>query len=250
MTHSHKVLITGASGRIGRSAARTFHRQGWLVTGYDRIPGNVGESVVGDLTNLDLLQKAARGARAVIHLAATPDDDDFVTQLLPNNILGLHNILEASRIASVERVVLGSSGQVNWWQQIEGPWPVRTEDPISPRHWYAVTKVAMEAAGMAYAKQFGMTVIAVRFGWCPRTREQVAELETSIHGTNVYLSPRDAGDFLVKAASETVPKGYHLIFASSNPVGHPNLDMTPAKRLLGWWPTDTWPTGALDDVSP
>ncbi len=218
--------------------------------GFDRVPCPVGESIVGDLSNLDSLRNAASGARVVIHLAATPDDDDFVTQLLPNNILGLHNVLEAARVAGVDRVVLGSSGQVNWWQQIEGPWPVRTGDSISPRHWYAVTKVAMEAAGMAYARQFGITVIAVRLGWCPRTRDQVAELGTSLHGTNVYLSPRDAGDFFVNAASAPVPKGYHLIFATSNPVGCPNLDMTPAKDLLGWWPLDTWPTGALEDVAP
>ncbi len=243
-----KVLITGASGRIGRAAARALHGRGWAVVGYDRVPGRIGESVVGDLTDLERLQQAAVGSRVVIHLAATPDDADFMTELLPNNIVGLHHVLEASRMAGVDRIVLGSTGQVNWWQQIGGPWPVRAEDPICPRHWYAVTKVALEAAGMAYARQFGMTVIAVRLGWCPRTRAQTAELETSAHGLNVYLSPRDAGDFFVAAASAPVPQGYHLVFATSNPMETPNLDMEPAKQLLGWWPSDTWPAGSLDDL--
>ena len=37
----------------------------------------------------------------LIHLAATPDDDDFLERLLPNNLVGVYQVLEASRSAGV-----------------------------------------------------------------------------------------------------------------------------------------------------
>ncbi len=34
------------------------------------------------------VRQALEGTSAVVHLAATPDDDDFLTKVLPNNIVG------------------------------------------------------------------------------------------------------------------------------------------------------------------
>ena len=61
-------------------------------------------------TDAPAVSRAAEGVDALIHLAATPDDDDFLTKLLPNNILGAYHVLEAARLAGVRRVVLASSG--------------------------------------------------------------------------------------------------------------------------------------------
>lgn len=243
-------MITGGAGRLGRAAARALTRLGWLVRVYDRVGISVPdqECIVGDLGDTAGLERAFDGVSAVIHLAATPDDDDFETQLLPNNVLGLYHVLEAARLAGVKRVVLASTGQVNWWQQFDGPWPVSVEDPISPRGWYSVTKVAMEAAGQTYARNFGITVIAARLGWCPRTRAQLVELEESFHGPQVYFSPRDAGNFFAAAVHAEVPAGYHLVFAASLPRDHAIFDLVPAKRLLAWEPLDRWPDGAAEDV--
>jgi nucleoside-diphosphate-sugar epimerase len=32
----------------------------------------------------------------VVHLAGTPDDADFASDILPNNVLGMHNLLQAA----------------------------------------------------------------------------------------------------------------------------------------------------------
>ncbi|MEW6306402.1 MAG: NAD(P)-dependent oxidoreductase, partial [Verrucomicrobiota bacterium] len=175
--HSQLVLVTGSAGRLGRAAVKALNAAGWRVRGFDRAPTpGTKDFLVGDLTDFAALQKAAADAAAVIHLAATPDDDDFHTQLLPNNIVGLYNIMEAARLAGVKRMVLASSGQVTWWKHMDGQLPLRLDEPVTPRHWYAVTKVALEAAGRVYARNYGIEVIAVRLGWCPRTREQVEEI--------------------------------------------------------------------------
>ncbi len=236
---------------MGRAAAAALTNAGWRVRGFDlaRTPGPDVESIQASLTDACALTKAAAGASAVIHLAATPDDDDFTSQLLPNNILGVYNVLEAARLAGVKRLVLASSGQVNWWQQLEGPWPIRVEDPMTPRHWYAAAKVFLEAAGRTYARNENASVIAVRLGWCPRSFAQVAELSQSQVGQNVYFSPNDVGRFLTKTVEADVPPGFHLLFASSRPLSKAVLDLEPAKALLGWEPLDQWPAGAKDGIA-
>jgi nucleoside-diphosphate-sugar epimerase len=250
LDRSTPVLITGSAGRLGRVAVAELKRAGWKVRGFDRLAiADTKDCITGDLRDFAALQQAAVGTTAIIHLGASPDDDDFMTRLLPNNIVGLHNALEAARGAGVKRVLLASTGQVNWWQQIEGPWPNRPYDPPTPRHWYAVTKIAAEAAAQAYARNFQMTVLAMRLGWCPRTREQVKEIAALPRGQDVYLSPGDAGRFFVRALEADLPAGAWTIFVASRPVHKIIFDLEPTAQLLGWKPLDQWPQGAEDDLN-
>ena len=72
------------------------------------------------------------------------------------------------------RAILASSGQVVWNQRLTGPWPIGPDVQVSPRYWYAATKVFLEAAGKAFAEaKYIPSVFAIRLGWCPRTPEQV-----------------------------------------------------------------------------
>jgi len=242
------VVVTGSAGRLGRAACRALVARGWPVRALDRMVSPVGESIVADLAERAAVSRALAGAAALLHLAATPDDDDFAARLLPDNLLGLHNVLEEARAADVPRVILASSGQVNDVQQQSGPWPIRAADPLSPRGWYAVTKVALEAAGQIHARVTGHPVLSVRLGWCPRDRAHAAELGASFHGPHCYLSPRDAGTFFVAAVEHPLPPGHHVVFASSRPAEIEMFDLAPARSLLGWEPVDRWPDGALDDL--
>ncbi|MBU6276282.1 MAG: NAD(P)-dependent oxidoreductase [Planctomycetes bacterium] len=245
---SRTVVVTGSAGRLGRAACRELVGRGWQVRALDRRPSPAGESIVADLADMPRLVAAFGGAAALVHLAATPDDDDFAARLLPDNLLGLHNTLEAARAADVPRVVLASSGQVNFIQQQEGPWPIRVGDPLSPRGWYAVTKVALEAAGAIHARVTGRPVISARLGWCPRTRDHAGELAASFHGPHCYLSPRDAGTFFAAAVERPLPAGHHVVFVSSLPAEIAIFDPEPVRGLLGWEPADRWPAGACDDL--
>lgn len=249
-TPRRTVLVTGAAGRLGRATCRELLLRGHLVRAFDRLPAPHGQPIVGDTSDRASIEDSLSGADALIHLAATPDDDDFSTRLLPDNILGLHAIIEAARACATARIVLASSGQVNWTQQLDGPWPVTVASAISPRGWYAVTKVALEAAGFTLARDGRSTVIAARLGWCPRTAAHREELAGSRYGRRVYLSPGDAGRFCAAAATAPVAPGFHLLFATSQPDGEPIFDLEPAARLLAWTPVDRWPAGASDDLTP
>ena len=63
-----RLLITGASGRIGRALAVRLAR-GHQVCGLDRLPSSTAHWV-GDLADRALLQRALQGVDAVVHTAA------------------------------------------------------------------------------------------------------------------------------------------------------------------------------------
>jgi len=243
------VLVTGSAGRIGQAVVRELKSRTYSVRGFDLVPTPYADqSIVGDLADLDSVRKACAGTKTIIHLAATPDDDDFMTRLLPSNIVGVYNILESARRAEVRRVVLASSGQVVWWQRRRGPWPIGVAAAPSPRGWYAAAKVFLEAAGRVYAESHAMSVIAVRLGWCPRTPEQARELSHELWAQNVYLSPGDAGRFFACCVEAPADVRFSLVYACSKPIRALVYDPEPA-RLLGYLAQDTYPEG-LEEFQP
>src|SRR5262245_8397806 len=173
-----RVLVTGSAGRIGKATIAALQARGHQVRGFDRVvtPG-LTDAVVGQITDPGAVRRAMEGIDTLVHLAATPDDvDDVLQQLFPANIFGVYHIFEAARQAGVKRMVVASSGQVVWHQRLTGPWPIRNDVQPTPRSWYAATKVFLEAIGRAYTESHGISVIAVRLGWCPRSPEQVEEI--------------------------------------------------------------------------
>lgn len=243
MCRETTVLVVGSAGRIGQAVVAELKTRGLPVRGFDCVksPG-LADCVVGDITGGEAIKRAAAGVGTLIHLAATPDDDDFLTKLLPNNIVGAYHVMEAARLGGVRRIILASSGQVNWWQRMAGQLPVRAEDPTSPRYWYAATKVFLEGIGRGYAESHGISVIVVRLGWCPRTPEQVQELAGSDWAQDVYLSPGDAGRFFA-CAVQAPDIRFAVVYASSKPVRRVHFDLEPANKLLGYKPQETWPQG-------
>jgi nucleoside-diphosphate-sugar epimerase len=246
MSDARLVLVTGSAGRVGRAVVRELKARGRRVRGFDLVPTPAAdESVVADLTDGASVRRAAEGAAAVVHLAATPDDDDFLTKLLPNNIVGVYHVLEAARLAGVRRLALASSGQVVWHQRFTGPLPIPADAPPTPRGWYAAAKVFQEAAGRAYADAHGMSVVAARLGWCPRTTEHAEELAATDWGPDVYLSPGDAGRFFACAVEAPADFRFAVVYACSRPFRELVYDPVPARRL-GYEPQDVWPRG-LDE---
>lgn len=257
MTPKH-VLVTGSAGRIGRAAVAGLLARGHRVTGYDLrpSPGLPAESsVVAGLLDVQALRQAAEGVDAIVHLAATPDDarfprglppdddDNFLTDLVPNNLVGPYLILEMARKLGIPRVILASTGQVVDGYEREGIYPISPAVPTRPRYLYACTKVFLEALGQVYASRHGIGIVVVRLGWCPRDEAQVAEIRSSERGQDVYLSPRDAGSFFAATIEAAKLPGYSQVFATSKFVHKHRYDLSLCRELFGWEPEDQWPQG-------
>ena len=240
------MAVTGSSGRIGRAVVRALTGAGIATRLLDRVPfPGRPDAFVSGLAKVDMLERAFEGAAALVHLAATPDDADFDSCLVPDNIVGLERVLSAAVRAGIRRWVLASSIQVNIRQSREGPWPVRVTDPITPLRWYAATKVFMESAGYSHARDHGLEVVSIRLGWCPRDMGQVRQIEGEGIAQDTYLSPGDAGGLVLAAVTRPVPAGHHVVFGTSRPVRDWVFDPAPARQLLGWEPLDAWPVGAV-----
>ena len=249
-----RVLITGSAGRLGTASVQALRAAGHFVRGYDQSPTPLAsEYLIGSLLDVAKLDAAFKDISALIHLAAAPDDSDqtgFVEEtLIPSNVTGVYQVLEAAKRHGIRRVVLASSGQVNWTQQYQGPLPVNLHDAVTPKHWYAATKMFLESVGYSYATQHQAEVIAVRLGWCPR-RGQAAEIAANQTAQDVYLSPMDAGRFFERTIAAEIPQGFHILYATSRPPRKLIFDLEPAARLLNWHPLEQWPTGAEDSLPP
>ncbi len=240
---------------------RELVREGHSVFGFDLRPTPglpEGRSIVGSLLDPSLLLRSVSGVDAVIHLAATPDDaafprpeapkdqDNFESELVPNNIVAGYRVLEAARKCGTERVILASTGQVIDGHLDAGNVPVVASASFQPRYLYACTKVFLEMLGRVYSEQHGLKVLSVRLGWCPRDAGQVALIRSSPEDQDVFLSPGDAGRFFAAAAScdcSKWPAGA-VAYCTSLPAGRWLYDLESAKRLIGFAPQDRWPTGA------
>jgi nucleoside-diphosphate-sugar epimerase len=243
MNGSPLVLVTGSAGRIGQAVVQELNRRGRSLRGFDRVPTpGIDDYVVGNVTDPQAVARACAGAGTLIHLAATPDDADFLSELVPNNLIGVYNVLEAARAAGAKRLILASSGQVVWWQRLHGPLPIGPDVPPTPRAWYACCKMFLEGAGRALAEGHGLSVIVARLGWCPRNREHVEELRGTEWGPDVYLSPGDAGRFFA-CAVEAPPVNFAVVYAASKPVRRAYFDLETARRVVGFEPQERWPEG-------
>ena len=117
------------------------------------------ELVHGHLEDADAVAAVISGADAVVHLAACPDDADLADALVPANILGVSNVLDACRRAGVKQVVVASSGKVHAGHT--GAYPITLTTPTSVVCSYGATKLFAEGAAQAYAHDVPDAMVTV-----------------------------------------------------------------------------------------
>ena len=139
-------------------------------------------------------------------------------------------------------MIAASSGQVVWHQRMTGPLPIGVDVQPTPRYWYAAAKLFLEGAGRAFAEKFGVEVIAVRSGWCPRHAGAGGGNPPTDWAQDVYLSPGDAGRFFACAVEATLDVKFAVVYATSKPK-RVLYDLAATKKLLGFEPSEAWPQG-------
>ncbi|MDC8015987.1 NAD-dependent epimerase/dehydratase family protein [Tahibacter soli] len=164
-----KIVVTGASGRIGRAIHVRLSREHDVV-GFDRAPSSTAD-VVGDLDDAVLLRRVCDGADAIVHTAALHAPHVGLVadaQFERVNVDGTRRVLDAAVAANVPRFVFTSSTAVfgdaatpreraGWVDEALAPQPVTI---------YHRTKLAAEALLRDAAGAGGPVVRILRMSRC------------------------------------------------------------------------------------
>jgi UDP-glucose 4-epimerase len=158
------VLVTGASGFIGRHLTPTLESNGWIVRQVLRTqparPGDVFVPSIGSSTDW---RDAVVGVDAVVHLAARvhhAEQSQSADSYEDTNVEGTLNLARYASNAGVGQFVFISTVLVHG-RSSDGLRPYSESDELDPRNVYARSKAAAEAglAAMARDGEMRMTVI-------------------------------------------------------------------------------------------
>ncbi|MFW9800718.1 MAG: NAD-dependent epimerase/dehydratase family protein, partial [Candidatus Thorarchaeota archaeon] len=161
-----KVLLTGATGFIGRKLTSEFVQAGHEVTALVRpesntsgLPGSI-RFVEGDVLDIASLQPAAENQEVVVHLAAYfdffPSDEELMYRV---NTQGPQNMMTASIGTSVERFVYCSTTETIG--AVKYP-PGNEDTELRPAFRYGESKVAAEIAIREITSETGLPHIILR----------------------------------------------------------------------------------------
>jgi uronate dehydrogenase len=227
-----RILFTGPSGRIGTPVVPLL-RAKFEVATFD-LHADPSDTLAfeGDLQSIEVLESAMQGCAAVVHMAATSDEAPFHDQLLPNNIVGTYNVLEAARKASVPRVVFASSIQAIG-RGMEENVPYTADILPRPSTVYGATKVWAETLGRWFFDRHQIEFVAIRIG---AFQDYDSDWLKEGKAKDIWLSPRDMAQLITRAV-ETPNVGYAIVHGTSR-VPCEKMSLSEARDILGYEPQD------------
>ena len=174
-----RVLVTGASGLLGRSVARRLMERGDEVTVSQRGSAGLGagREVRGDIADQDVAAAAVAGQEGVVHLAAKVDVTGPWSDYVRTNVTGTAVLLDAARRAGVTRFVHVSSPAVAHAGRALVGAGAGPAEPARARGNYARSKARAELLALGAASP-AMAVTAVRphLVWGPGDTQLIARV--------------------------------------------------------------------------
>ncbi len=168
--HGKLVLVTGASGMLGRAVADDLLDRGYRVRTFQRGPASLSgvEQSRGSVTDPNAVARAVEGVSAVIHLAAKVSFTGEWEEFVATNIEGTRNLLVAAQSAGVEDFVFVSSPSVaHLGSSIVGEGAGAAE-PDAARGYYARSKASAELLALeADSPGFRVTALRPHVVWGP-----------------------------------------------------------------------------------
>ncbi len=157
-----KVLVTGATGMLGRSTAELLIARGDDVSVLQRRPSRLPcREVLGDIADPHVVDGAVRGQDAVVHLAAKVDVAGRWSDYARANIDGTHNVVKACRSRQVSRLVHVSSPSVAHAGKALIGIAAEPADPARAHGHYSRSKAVAELAALA-ADSTTLAVLVLR----------------------------------------------------------------------------------------
>jgi uronate dehydrogenase len=230
-TPAKPVLLTGASGALGRVLTKALGALGWrlVLTDLAPFPDAIPEGATftkADLSDGVTMLRLAEGCGAIIHLGGVSVERPFEEVIGPN-IRGLYHIYEAARREKARVIFASSNHSVGFHERMES---VGADTQFLPDGYYGLSKAYGELMGRMYWFKHGVETVNLRIG--SATPEPV--------NARMLASWLSYGDFsrLVERCVLTPFVGNVAIWGASN-----NSRMTwwrdDARAKLGWVPVDS-----------
>ena len=169
MQSTKGILITGGAGFIGSNLTKKMIGQGHRVTILDDfstgLVSNISdlqvEVIDGSITSKASIEKAAKAADVIFHLAArgsVPRSLKNPVATFDVNVQGTLNVCEVARAQSIPVIFSSSSsvyGANTRDKKVENEWL----SPLSP---YAASKLSGEATVVSFGRSFGIQTAVFR----------------------------------------------------------------------------------------
>lgn len=225
------VLLTGASGALGRELVRRLGAEGWAMRLTDRapFPDAVPDGCTFETAELGdgpAIGRLAEGCGTVLHFGGASTEVAFET-VLDANIRGAFHVYEAAR-ANQARVVFASSNHsIGFWERTQ---PLDADCAHRADGFYGLSKCYTELLGRLYWDKHGVENVNVRIGSCFPEPTDARMLAT-------WFSYGDLTR-LVAAATLAPRTGHCVVWGASR-----NARMTwwraDHRERLGWQPEDS-----------
>ena len=247
---AERVLVTGASGKLGRQVVKELAGHGYAVHAADRArpsephPDDV-RAIQVNLLDVGEVAGAMAGCDALIHLGAIPNPYDHADEVVfRNNTGATFAVLQAASLLGVRRVAIASSVSAYGvaWSPVPLAFryvPVDEAHPLMNHDAYGLSKEVDERTAEMFCRRDGMSIAALRFHWIGTREEQLAHVEairtepsskTQVGNIWGYIDIRDAARAcrLAIEAAKASPFG----FAPLNIVAADTMADEPTAELL------------------
>lgn len=233
------ILVTGASGRVGKAVTAELDSNGFSVRGTDR-PDDLGDPAVA--------RRLLDGCDGVVHLAAYPGPTGRPgRETFANNVLATFHVLEAAVELGIRKAVIASSVSaygMSWAHRPFSPEyvPLDEDHPMLPQEAYGLSKQVDEQTAAMLWRGHDLSVVAMRSHWVA-TEEQVLRRRADLanggdHAPGAadlwgYIEIRDAARACRLALD--APPGFHAL----NIVAPDTVSEVPTAELIARWHPDT-----------
>jgi uronate dehydrogenase len=164
---SQPVLLTGASGNLGRQLAARLGAKAWRLRLTDIVPFPDPLPDGATFTRADLrdgvaMLRLAEACGTILHFGGASTDRPF-SEVLGPNIEGLYHIYEAARRERARVVFASSNHAIGFHERSE---TIDDDTQFLPDSYYGLSKAYGELMGRLYWFKHGVESVALRIGSC------------------------------------------------------------------------------------
>ena len=193
-----KIFITGSEGFFGSHLTEflvqkghyvtaliqynSFHNYGWLE-GLKNSKKKIN-FLFGDIRDSSFIFDVTKNHDIIINLAALisiPYSYTSVKSYLDTNIIGLYNILEASKRNKIKQLIHTSTSEVYGTALYS---PIDEKHPLQPQSPYSASKIAADNLALSYFYSYSLPVTILRpfnmFGPRQSTRAIIPTIITQV----------------------------------------------------------------------